>query len=135
MTNKINTVLKAITDRIDGALPSDMVKNPKLNVNSTSLVLSARSYPMEDPQCSYQINGSINTIAIHQSNPHNDKPEEDPKNSNAAEHKEEQRGLQPELKEPIDIEKIGPSRNDKEREIEWLDVEEPLDLVDTSEES
>ncbi|GJW87458.1 retrovirus-related pol polyprotein from transposon TNT 1-94 [Tanacetum coccineum] len=36
MTNKIDTVLKAITDRIMGALPSDTVKNPKLNVNSTS---------------------------------------------------------------------------------------------------
>ncbi|GKG12895.1 hypothetical protein Tco_0347132, partial [Tanacetum coccineum] len=32
MTNKIDTVLKAITDRIVGALPSDMVKNLKLNV-------------------------------------------------------------------------------------------------------
>ncbi|GJR05202.1 zinc finger, CCHC-type containing protein [Tanacetum coccineum] len=30
MTNKINTVLKAITDQIAGALPSDTVKNPKL---------------------------------------------------------------------------------------------------------
>ncbi|GKB50860.1 MAK10-like protein [Tanacetum coccineum] len=40
MTNKIDTVLKAIIDRIAGALPSDMVKNPKL---STSPVLSARS--------------------------------------------------------------------------------------------
>ncbi|GJT48704.1 MAK10-like protein [Tanacetum coccineum] len=30
MTNKIETVLKAITDRIAGTLPSDMVKNPKL---------------------------------------------------------------------------------------------------------
>ncbi|GJY79607.1 hypothetical protein Tco_0485408 [Tanacetum coccineum] len=49
MTNKINTVLKAITDRIAGALPSDTVKNPKLNVDSTTSVLSARSYPMEDP--------------------------------------------------------------------------------------
>ncbi|GJT34486.1 hypothetical protein Tco_0924905 [Tanacetum coccineum] len=49
MTNKINTVLKAITDRITGALPSDTVKNPKLNVNSTALVLSARSYLTEDP--------------------------------------------------------------------------------------
>ncbi|GKB11411.1 hypothetical protein Tco_0845334 [Tanacetum coccineum] len=36
MTNKIDTVLKAITDRITGALLSDTVKNPKLNVNSTS---------------------------------------------------------------------------------------------------
>ncbi|GJV27263.1 hypothetical protein Tco_1383711 [Tanacetum coccineum] len=48
MTNKIDTVLKAITDQIAGALPSDTVKNPKLNVNSTTLVLSARSYPTED---------------------------------------------------------------------------------------
>ncbi|GJT37037.1 hypothetical protein Tco_0936902 [Tanacetum coccineum] len=38
MTNKIDTVLKVITDRIAGALPSDTVKNPKL---STSPVLSA----------------------------------------------------------------------------------------------
>ncbi|GJV53014.1 hypothetical protein Tco_1448755, partial [Tanacetum coccineum] len=80
MTNKIDTVLKAITDRMARALPSDTVKNPKLNVNSTSLVLSAHSYPTEDPQCSTR---------IHE-----------------------------------------PSRNDEEREIEWLDVEEPLDLVD-----
>ncbi|GKD20981.1 hypothetical protein Tco_1222684 [Tanacetum coccineum] len=39
MTNKIDTVLKAITDRIAGALPSDTVKNLKLNVNSTTLIL------------------------------------------------------------------------------------------------
>ncbi|GKC29562.1 hypothetical protein Tco_1036856 [Tanacetum coccineum] len=51
MTNKIDIVLKAITDRIAGTLPSDTVKNPKL---STYLVLSARSYPTEDPQCSTQ---------------------------------------------------------------------------------
>ncbi|GKB59627.1 hypothetical protein Tco_0915813 [Tanacetum coccineum] len=41
MTNKIDTFLKAINDRMTGALPSDTVKNPKLNDNSTSLVLSA----------------------------------------------------------------------------------------------
>ncbi|GJX88871.1 MAK10-like protein [Tanacetum coccineum] len=46
MSNKIDTVLKAITDRIVGALPSDTVKNPKL---STSLVLFARSYPNMNP--------------------------------------------------------------------------------------
>ncbi|GJZ09771.1 hypothetical protein Tco_0544054 [Tanacetum coccineum] len=45
MTNKINIELMAITDRITGTLPSDTVKNSKL---STSLVLSARSYPTED---------------------------------------------------------------------------------------
>nr|GEY35461.1 MAK10-like protein [Tanacetum cinerariifolium] len=32
MTNKIDTVLKAITDRMAGALPSNTVKNPKLDV-------------------------------------------------------------------------------------------------------
>ncbi|GJW10233.1 MAK10-like protein [Tanacetum coccineum] len=41
MTSKIDTVLKAINDRITGALTSDIVKNPKLNVNSASLVLIA----------------------------------------------------------------------------------------------
>ncbi|GJT37744.1 hypothetical protein Tco_0937609 [Tanacetum coccineum] len=64
MTNKIDTVLKAITDRT-GALPSNTVKNPKLNVNSTSLILSARSYPAEDPQCSTRIHSSINAIRYH----------------------------------------------------------------------
>ncbi|GJX47140.1 MAK10-like protein [Tanacetum coccineum] len=59
MTNKIYTVLKVITDRIAGTLPSDMVKNPKL---SNSLVLSARSYPTIDPQCSSHPSTSINAI-------------------------------------------------------------------------
>nr|GEX94701.1 retrotransposon Orf1 [Tanacetum cinerariifolium] len=36
MANKIDTFLKAINDRMTGALSSDTVKNPKLNVNSTS---------------------------------------------------------------------------------------------------
>ncbi|GKD62778.1 hypothetical protein Tco_1300287 [Tanacetum coccineum] len=62
MTNKIDTVLKAITDRIASTLPSDTVKNPKL---STNLVLSAHSYPTEDPQCSIETHGSINAITIH----------------------------------------------------------------------
>ncbi|GJX22840.1 hypothetical protein Tco_0227285 [Tanacetum coccineum] len=92
MTNKIDTILKAITDRMARALPSDTVKNPKLNVNSTSLVLSA----------------------LHQSNPNNDKLEEDgqkgegnPENTNATERKEEQRDApQPELKDRTDIKKI-----------------------------
>ncbi|GJS40710.1 hypothetical protein Tco_0565753 [Tanacetum coccineum] len=45
-----------------GTLPTDTVKNPKL---STSPVLSARSYPTIDPQCSAQIQSSINGITIH----------------------------------------------------------------------
>nr|GFA73437.1 MAK10-like protein [Tanacetum cinerariifolium] len=62
MTNKIDIVLKAITDRMAGTLPSDTVKNPKL---STYPVLSACSYLTEDPQCSTQTHGSINAITIH----------------------------------------------------------------------
>ncbi|GKD79367.1 hypothetical protein Tco_1341988 [Tanacetum coccineum] len=62
MTNKINIVSKAITDRIARALPSDTVKNLKL---STSPVLSARSYPIMDPQCSTHVHGSINAVTIH----------------------------------------------------------------------
>ncbi|GJX23635.1 hypothetical protein Tco_0228080 [Tanacetum coccineum] len=34
MINKIDTVLKAITDRIAGTLPSDMIKNPKLGISN-----------------------------------------------------------------------------------------------------
>ncbi|GKF08314.1 hypothetical protein Tco_0042538, partial [Tanacetum coccineum] len=66
MTNKIDTVLKAITDRIAGTLPSDMAKNPKL---STILVFSARYYLTEDPQCSTHIHSSINAITIHPKQP------------------------------------------------------------------
>ncbi|GJV57436.1 MAK10-like protein [Tanacetum coccineum] len=62
MTNKIDTMLKAITDRITGALPSDTVKNPKL---STTQVLFARSYPTIDPQCSSHPSTSINAIKAH----------------------------------------------------------------------
>ncbi|GKA13704.1 MAK10-like protein [Tanacetum coccineum] len=79
MTNKINTILKVITNRIVGALLSDRIKNPKLNVNTITSVLSARSYPTEDPQCSTHIHGSINAITIHpkqQSNSHDDEPAE-----------------------------------------------------------
>ncbi|GJS93419.1 hypothetical protein Tco_0800387 [Tanacetum coccineum] len=79
MTNKIDIVLKAITAQMAGALPRDTVKNPKLNINSTTLVLAARSYPTKDLQCSTHIHG--------------------------------------------------PNKDDKG--LEWLDVEEPLDLVDT----
>ncbi|GJW93409.1 hypothetical protein Tco_0173081 [Tanacetum coccineum] len=66
MTNKIDTVLKAITDRIAGTLPSDTAKNPKL---STTPVLFAHSYPTEDLQCSTHIHSSINAITIHPKQP------------------------------------------------------------------
>ncbi|GKB72351.1 hypothetical protein Tco_0933763 [Tanacetum coccineum] len=66
ITNKIDTVLKAITDQIAGTLPSHTVKNPKLETHPVS---SARSYPTEDPQCSTHIHSSINTITIHPKQP------------------------------------------------------------------
>ncbi|GJS26580.1 MAK10-like protein [Tanacetum coccineum] len=62
LTNKIDTVLKAITDRIAGTLPSDTIKNPKLG---THPVLSARSYLIIDPQCSSHLSTSINAIKAH----------------------------------------------------------------------
>ncbi|GJR58958.1 hypothetical protein Tco_1501120 [Tanacetum coccineum] len=82
MTNKIDTVLKAITDRIARALPSDTIKNSKL---STYPVLSARSYPTEDPQCSTIVHGSINAIAVcpkRPNEPQNDEPEEEEEKDN-----------------------------------------------------
>ncbi|GJU04600.1 hypothetical protein Tco_1121030 [Tanacetum coccineum] len=66
MTNKIDTLLKAITDQITDTLPSDTVKNPKLGTHPVS---SARSYPIIDPQCSTQIHSSINAITIHPKQP------------------------------------------------------------------
>ncbi|GJY82533.1 hypothetical protein Tco_0495909 [Tanacetum coccineum] len=62
MTNEIDTFLKAINDRMTGALPSDTVKNPKLNVNPTSSVLSIYSYLMKDPQSSSYPFNSVNAI-------------------------------------------------------------------------
>nr|GEW79775.1 hypothetical protein [Tanacetum cinerariifolium] len=50
MTNKIDTFLKEINNRMMGALPSDTVKNLKLDINPTSSVLFARSYLMEIPE-------------------------------------------------------------------------------------
>ncbi|GJV84853.1 hypothetical protein Tco_1524751 [Tanacetum coccineum] len=64
--------LGAITDQLAGSLPSDTVKNTKLN---TSPVLSARSYPTEDQQCSTQIHSSINAITICPKQPN--KPQND----------------------------------------------------------
>ncbi|GKB21408.1 MAK10-like protein [Tanacetum coccineum] len=62
MTNKIDTVLKAITDRIAGTLLSDTIKNPKLGTHPVS---STRSYLIIDPQCSSHPSTSINAIKAH----------------------------------------------------------------------
>ncbi|GJX05259.1 putative ribonuclease H-like domain-containing protein [Tanacetum coccineum] len=93
---KINTVLKAITDRMAGALPSDTVKKPKLNVNSTSPVSP----------------GSINTIKLEEEL--KDIPQLEPKYPVATEEKESNGNTSP-----------------RKRSVEWIDVEEPLDLIDT----
>ncbi|GJY83515.1 ribonuclease H-like domain-containing protein [Tanacetum coccineum] len=66
MTNKIDTLLKAITDQIVGTLPSDKVKNLKLGTHPVS---SARSYPTIHPQCLNHDHGSINAITIHPKQP------------------------------------------------------------------
>ncbi|GJS81768.1 hypothetical protein Tco_0748309 [Tanacetum coccineum] len=48
-------------NRLAERLTCVTVKNPKL---STSPVLSARSYPTMDPQCSTHVHGSINAVTI-----------------------------------------------------------------------
>ncbi|GKE70929.1 hypothetical protein Tco_1529001 [Tanacetum coccineum] len=83
MTNKIDTVLKAITDQIAGTLPSDTVQNLKLGTHPVS---SARSYPTKDPQCSTQIHSSINAITIHP------KHQSDSRDNRTEENEEEERG-------------------------------------------
>ncbi|GJX28352.1 hypothetical protein Tco_0236431 [Tanacetum coccineum] len=53
MTNKIDTVLKAITDQIAGTLPSDTVKNPKLGTHPISLqqpVVEIKPQQLEEPE-------------------------------------------------------------------------------------
>ncbi|GJY04909.1 hypothetical protein Tco_0370849 [Tanacetum coccineum] len=102
MTNKIDTVFKAITNRLAGPLPSNTVKNSKL---STSPVLSAQQ-----------------------------EREGDPEDSNTITYIEERRDT-PLLgqKDIIVVGNLGSNKDDEG--IEWFDVEEPLDLVDTSEES
>ncbi|GJV60676.1 MAK10-like protein [Tanacetum coccineum] len=62
MTNKIDTVLKAITEQLAVALPSDTVKKPKLNLNSSPMTSYSPSYPSKEPQNSNQVLSSIKTI-------------------------------------------------------------------------
>ncbi|GJX11388.1 hypothetical protein Tco_0201247 [Tanacetum coccineum] len=53
-----------ITDRMAGALPSDTIKNPKLNVNSTSPVLSARSYPITRSELEVDENVGVGELEV-----------------------------------------------------------------------
>ncbi|GJR34947.1 hypothetical protein Tco_1210631 [Tanacetum coccineum] len=90
MTNKINTVLKAIIDRIAGALPSDTEEERERKG--------------------------------------------DPDHTNTLAYIEEQRDvLLLEQKDITTIDNLGPNKDSEG--IEWIDVKEPLDLVNTSEES
>ncbi|GJU23863.1 retrovirus-related pol polyprotein from transposon TNT 1-94 [Tanacetum coccineum] len=66
MTNKIDTVFKSITDRITGTLPSDTIKNPKLNVNSTSPVSSAQpEKTLEDKFKDLHLNLPVLEVLAH----------------------------------------------------------------------
>ncbi|GJT09376.1 MAK10-like protein [Tanacetum coccineum] len=58
VTNKLDTFLKAFNDQMTGLLPSDTVKNPKLNTPTSS----ARSHPAGDPQSSYNSFKPFNAI-------------------------------------------------------------------------
>ncbi|GKE06925.1 hypothetical protein Tco_1398943 [Tanacetum coccineum] len=111
---------------------------------STSLVLSARSYLTKDPQCSTHIHGSINAVTIHpkqQNDSRDSKAKEekkeregDPEDTNTIAYIEERRETP--LLEQKDITTVGNLGSNKDDEgIEWLAVEEPLDSVNTSEES
>ncbi|GJX73668.1 hypothetical protein Tco_0312263 [Tanacetum coccineum] len=63
MTNKIDTFLKAINDRMMGTLPSDTVKNrnPK-TINPPLDFICSYHYLMEDPQSSSNPLKSVNAI-------------------------------------------------------------------------
>nr|GEX09816.1 uncharacterized mitochondrial protein AtMg00820-like [Tanacetum cinerariifolium] len=93
-------------------------------------VLSARSYPTEDPQCSTYVHGLINAITIcpkQPNEPQNDESKEkergrdgNPEDTNTMAHSEEQRDTpQLELKDTTTIDNLRPNRNDDG--IEWLD--------------
>nr|GEV74717.1 MAK10-like protein [Tanacetum cinerariifolium] len=65
MEDSEHAFVEYVSLRIDearGALPRDTVKNLKL---STSPVLSTRSYPTMDPQCSTLVHGSITAVTVH----------------------------------------------------------------------
>ncbi|GJX55711.1 hypothetical protein Tco_0285608 [Tanacetum coccineum] len=63
MTNKIDTVLKAITNRMAGALPSNTVVNP------TSLVLSAHESQTRKPKEEEQEEDNLEKINTNPSSP------------------------------------------------------------------
>ncbi|GJS17481.1 hypothetical protein Tco_0411953 [Tanacetum coccineum] len=77
MTNKIDNVLKAITDRIAGTLPSDTVKNPKLGTHPVSSALPQSSNTKFI--CSKEDDGEVMFIEIIRDDdePQNEDPNEE----------------------------------------------------------
>ncbi|GJU42002.1 hypothetical protein Tco_1194959 [Tanacetum coccineum] len=121
------------------------MENPEKPHNSNEFHVYQLPYKRgASRQGNQNTHSSINTITIHpkqQSDSRNTKVEEEeikregnPEDTNSIAHNEEQRDtLQLELKDTTAVDNLGSNRDDEG--IEWLDVEEPLDLVNTSEES
>nr|GEX25359.1 zinc finger, CCHC-type [Tanacetum cinerariifolium] len=65
MTNKINTVLKAITDRIAGTLPSDTVKNPKLGTHPVSSAHPQGTRTLDDEFKDLHLNLPVLEVLAH----------------------------------------------------------------------
>ncbi|GJR38783.1 hypothetical protein Tco_1214467 [Tanacetum coccineum] len=110
MTNKIDTVLKAITDRIAGTLPSDTVKNPKL---STALQTFPRQ-ACRKPRWGLKHNNQKN-----------------PEDTNTIVHIREQRDTPLlEQKDITVVDNIGSNKDDRELN---LDLKKPLGRIKTKE--
>ncbi|GKB47821.1 hypothetical protein Tco_0898574 [Tanacetum coccineum] len=118
-----------------GTLPSDTFKKLKLNVNSTTPVLfSLLILPIRRPQCLNQNPQCDQTpITMYPKKPYEPhghdtitevKKDEEPKDT-------PQKGL----KGPTIINELESNRIKEEKEFGWLDIEDPLDLVNTCEES
>nr|GEW41448.1 MAK10-like protein [Tanacetum cinerariifolium] len=102
-------------------------------------------YCMEDPEQAFVKSASLRTDEArgkwYTFKPEENNAEEeereregDPEDTNTITYNEEQRDTLPLEREDITVvDNLGPNRDDKE--IEWLDVKEPLDLVEISEES
>ncbi|GKF23151.1 hypothetical protein Tco_0075473, partial [Tanacetum coccineum] len=104
-----------------------MVKNPKLNVNSTTLVLSTRSYPTEDLQGSSHIYSLINAITLCPKQPN--KPHDDESNEEEREERSNPKNIDTTLPSPPDplisfiMEKIQELKDEEDAAIEGLEVE------------
>ncbi|GJT72125.1 hypothetical protein Tco_1031411, partial [Tanacetum coccineum] len=115
------------------SLPQDVRSTSDHNKITSSCEICSgphdTQYCMKNPEQAFVEYASSRTDEVGEKGEQN--REGSPENTQSIE--EQWDTPQPELKKPTTIDKIGPSGNDEE--IEWLDVEEPLDLVDTSEES